>query len=115
MKKCACKGMFLDKFIQPAILSLLYIENLHGFSILKKLEEKSIIMRGSIDPTGLYRTLKKMEDSGILTSYWDTENTNYQKRIYQITDDGRDCIFSWKETLQNYRKSLDELIKNMPK
>jgi DNA-binding PadR family transcriptional regulator len=56
-----------------------------------------------------------MEDSGILTSYWDTENTNYQKRIYQITDDGRDCIFSWKETLQNYRKSLDELIKNMPK
>jgi hypothetical protein len=48
MKKCACKGVFLDKFIQPAILSLLYNENLHGFSILKKLDEKNIIMRGRL-------------------------------------------------------------------
>ena len=36
---CACKGKNLDKLLQPAILSILYKENLHGFMLIQKLGE----------------------------------------------------------------------------
>ena len=68
MKKCACRGSFLERFIQPSILLLLNEEPMHGFSILKKLYKSDVMDYSSIDPTGLYRTLKKMEESGLLVS-----------------------------------------------
>ena len=73
MKKCACRGSFLERFIQPSILLLLNEEPMHGFSILKKLYKSDVMDYSSIDPTGLYRTLKKMEESGLLTSRIETD------------------------------------------
>ena len=65
MEKCACKGFFLERFVQPAILMHLAAGSHHGFSLLKKLADESYIPgEGTIDPTGLYRTLKKWRARG---------------------------------------------------
>lgn len=109
MTKCACKGSFLDRFIQPSILLLLNNENLHGFSICKKLLASDIMDYSGIDPTGLYRTLKKMEESGLLISKWDTDSASQARRIYSITEDGRHCLKLWGQTLNSYRDSLERL------
>ncbi|MGN1098891.1 MAG: PadR family transcriptional regulator [Christensenellales bacterium] len=110
MKKCACKGSFLDKLLQPTILMLLSQQRLHGFSILKKMEESKIMDYSGVDPTGLYRTLKKMETTGLLTSEWDMKDSSQPRRIYEITADGRDCLEHWKTTLIEYKNSIDNLI-----
>ncbi len=109
MKKCACKGSFLERFIQPSVLMLLNNEPLHGFSIYKKLIDSDILDYSGIDPTGLYRTLKKMEESGVLISEWDTENIAQPKRIYRITEDGKQCLKYWGETLLSYKTSIQRL------
>ena len=114
MEKCACKGFFLERFIQPAILMHLAAGSHHGFSLLKKLADESYIPgEGSIDPTGLYRTLKKMEGAGLLVSKWDTESAAQPRKIYEITDEGRSCLANWETTLYNYRDSIDELAKSI--
>lgn len=110
MEKCACKGSFLDKLLQPTILMLLCRQPLHGFSILKKMEESRIMDYSGVDPTGLYRTLKKMETAGLLASKWDVNDNTQPRRIYEITADGKDCLEHWKTTLIEYKNSIDKLI-----
>lgn len=115
MDKCACKGSFLDRFIQPSVLMLLNKESLHGFSIYKTLSESDIMDYSGIDPTGLYRTLKKMEEAGLLISKWDTDTTSQARRIYTITQDGKDCLKSWRKTLISYKNSIESLTNAVSK
>lgn|GEM_PF-616396 len=107
--KCACKGAFIDRFVQPSILVLLSKEKMHGFSILRKLQESKDIDYSSIDPTGLYRALKKMESSGIISGEWCTDESAQPRKVYTITDEGRQCLAFWKETLTGYALSIERL------
>lgn len=109
MTKCACKGSFLDRFIQPSILMLLNKESMHGFSIHKSLVESDIMDYSGIDPTGLYRMLKKMEESGLLISQWDTDTSAQARRIFTITEDGKHCLKYWGKTLVTYKNSIENL------
>ncbi|MDR1321695.1 MAG: helix-turn-helix transcriptional regulator [Gracilibacteraceae bacterium] len=109
MSRCACLGSFLERFIQPAILLLLTREPLYGFSLHKKLIDCDYMDYTGIDPTGLYRMLKKMEEAGLLISEWDLKNAARTKRIYRITEEGRHCLANWGQTLQNYKKSVERL------
>jgi len=107
--KCACKGDFLERFVQPVILMFLSRESLHGFSILKKLEKDTVANASDVDPTGLYRTLKKMEKAGLLASIWDMETGPQPRRIYQITPAGRQCLATWEKTLREYAETIGSL------
>ncbi len=111
MKKCACKGAFLERFIQPVILMYLNRENLHGFAILKKLKECETMDYSAIDPTGLYRMLKKMTAAGLLNSAWNMENTPQPRCVYAITEAGKLCLASWEKTLFEYAQEIAALGK----
>ena len=109
MMKCACKGAFLERFVKPSILMFLAKENLHGFSLLKKLQEGGAVDYSDIDPTGLYRTLKKMEAEGLLVSQWETEAAAQPRRVYQMTQEGRHCLVFWEKTLKDYATTIGNL------
>lgn len=109
MEKCACMGSFLDRFIQPSILLTLNREKMHGFSVYKKLIESDVIDYKGIDPTGLYRTLKKMEENGLLNSEWETDDTAKPVKVYSITEEGRHCLKNWQTTLSLYKKDIESL------
>ena len=109
MKKCACTGAFLERFVQPSVLMYLNTESLHGFSLLKKLRESDVMDYSGIDPTGLYRMLKKMESAGLMTSRWDTERSPQPRKIYSISEEGRYCLSNWKKTLIEYKYAIDKL------
>jgi len=87
----------------------LNVENLHGFSLLKKLTKSNVADYSDIDPTGLYRTLKKMEAAGLLSSAWDTEASAQPRRMYRITKEGKHCLAFWGETLKDYAASIGKL------
>jgi PadR family transcriptional regulator PadR len=114
IEKCACKGSFVDRFIQPSVLLLLYGEPMHGFSILKSLYKSDWMDYSTLDPTGLYRTLKKMEKAGLLTSEPDRESFHKGKRIYSLTREGRICLVFWKSTLTDYQERIARLAAAIP-
>lgn len=104
----SCKGLYLDKLIQPAILILLSRESAHGFLLLQKLKDSGLV-EPSLDPAGFYRTLKKMEKDDYITS--DTEETKKQgKKVYQVTDFGRQSLNSWKISLEKYDRHINRII-----
>ena len=111
--ECSCKGKSLDHFLQPTILMLLYKEEMHGFLMLQKISETPLFAGDYPDPTGLYRYLKKMELQGLLTSREETQKDFPSKRIYMITDLGKQCLQNWAETIHGYAANLEKLAEIM--
>lgn len=108
---CPCKGKYLDKMLQPAILTLLYHESLHGFVLIQKLGENPMFGGSMPDKTGVYRYLKKMEESQILESDWELDQDGGRpRRIYSITEKGKHCLANWSDALKQYVLSVDQLI-----
>ena len=109
----SCKGSFLDKLLQPAILVTLAKEPCHGFRLLQLLKEDGLI-DGDLDPAGMYRTLKRMEAAGYLSSYPDTTSAK-PRRIFTLTELGRYSLKSWEISLQKHLEHVQHLLKVMPK
>lgn len=103
---CPCNGTNLEKLIHPAVLTLLTTEELHGYSIVLKLQETCMLHGKKPDPSGVYRCLRQMEQQGLVTAIWDVSNSGPAKRLYRITDDGLDCLRTWINTLEDYHRSL---------
>lgn len=113
-EKCPCKGDFLDKLVQPSILVILSEGPSHGFQILHELEQRHLLTGDSLDATGLYRSLKRMEKAGHLVSQWDTSAPK-AKRVFAITPQGRQCLSTWKDTLITYRANLNTILDQIQK
>ena len=111
---CACKGGTLTRFIQPVILTILSEQDDHGYSILSKLAGTYLWKDKKPDASGLYRTLKNMEQQGLIVSHIDiADNENMGKRVFSITPAGLECMMHWKETLEDYQKGIDEIIEGI--
>ena len=108
---CPCKGSNLDKMLQPAILACLYEKDLHGFVLIRELAKNPMFGGSEPDKAGVYRYLKKMEESGTLTSAWEMSGDGGKpRRIFSITDRGRECLVTWYVALKQYSADLDKLI-----
>ena len=113
LTKCACNGSFLDKLLQPALLTMLAKGPSYGFQLLLNLGKNGMVSGDTLDPAGLYRTLKRMESGGLVCSFWDTESCAKPRRIYSVTDQGLDCLKNWYKTLLEYRSSLDTILRGI--
>lgn len=111
-ENCPCQGTYLDKLVKPAVLVILSDGPSHGFQIMQELERRDLLGGESLDATGLYRMLKRMESAGYLISRWDTEQA-HAKRVFQITPLGRSCLTNWVSTLENYRDYVDRMVRQI--
>jgi len=110
LEECACKGSNLDKMIQPAILSALAEEELHGYKIIQRIADTAMFNGNKPDPTGVYRHLKNMESMGLIISSWDTTNSGPAKRTFKITEDGYECLCTWISTLEDYKNTIETFL-----
>ncbi|NLY71991.1 MAG: PadR family transcriptional regulator [Clostridiales bacterium] len=113
--KCSCKGYNLDKLLQPNILIILAEQNMHGYMIIHELENRSMFEDEKADNTGIYRTLKTLEDRGMVRSEWVIEEAGPAKKNYMITDKGLECLSNWISTLELYNKKIDKIISDAKK
>jgi DNA-binding PadR family transcriptional regulator len=111
LKECAQLGKSLSKLSQPTILTILAAaaEPLHGYIIVKRAADSPMFGGGSPDATGVYRTLKSMEQAGLLTSKWDTPQAGPAKRAFTLTDTGRRTLRRWIDSLACYELTIDRL------
>lgn len=108
----ACKGSFLDKLLQPAILIELSKSPRHGFQLQQDLKANGLIDGDNLDPAGMYRTLKRMEKAGYLSSGWDRSQAK-ARRVFAITEFGQYSLNNWNISLRRYRDHIDELLDAM--
>ena len=80
---CPCSGGTLDKLVQPAILAVLSESPSHGYRIAERIAEMPNFVGEKPDVSGIYRFLKKMEATGLVTSSWETGGQGHAKRLYE--------------------------------
>jgi len=111
LKECSELGKSLNRLSQPTILCILAAseEPLHGYVIMQRAAESPMFGGKKPDATGIYRTLKRMEDSGLVESAWETPDEGSAKRLFKLTEKGRHCLRRWIDALACYELTLEQL------
>lgn len=111
LKECSELGKSLSRLSQPTILAILAKskEPLHGYVIVQLAAESPMFGGKKPDATGIYRSLKRMEEAGFVESEWDTPQQGSAKRMFSLTDKGLNCLRRWIDALACYELTLEEL------
>lgn len=108
-----CEGTYhkMERFLEVCLLLLLYKESGHGYGLMDQLvyfgfaEEK-------LNVSTLYRTLRKMEKDDLVVSTWEEGAQGPQKRVYKITDEGKQELEYWIQILKLRKERINKLIDN---
>lgn len=111
LNECAALGKSLNRLSQPTILTILakHDKPMHGYIIVQEAAQSPMFGGQKPDATGVYRALKRMEEAELVTSAWDTPSEGSAKRLFTLTDKGRECLRRWIDALACYRLTLQEL------
>jgi PadR family transcriptional regulator, regulatory protein PadR len=77
--------------LQPCLLLILSEGDQHGYSLMDELVKRKFV-QGDVDVGNLYRTLRRLEAEGLVTSRWSEEGAGPNRRIYQITPRGKQFV-----------------------
>jgi DNA-binding PadR family transcriptional regulator len=113
LDKCPCAGRHLEKFVQPAVLSLLAEEPLHGYLLMQRLGKMPMFKNHAPDSTGVYRFLKAMEDRRLVVAKWDISENGPAKKQFRLTPKGRKCLETWVATLAEYYDGLGHMLRSL--
>ncbi len=98
--------------LRPAVLTILHNEapGLHGYAIEKRLQGFKFFQDQPPDYTGLYRLLKRMDAEGLLSSQESQSEAGPSRRLYRLTDRGRNCLSRWLDSIVEYQEMLEDLL-----
>jgi len=94
-------------FIRPCLLLLLAEEPSHGYDLLLRLGDLGV---RQIDPGGLYRALRAMEQEGLVSSTWEASDLGPARRTYEITAEGLDWLHAWAGDLRETRRVISGFL-----
>ena len=91
---------FVRSFLDVTILSMLQENSLWGYRMMSLLKERYDVKVG---PPVIYPLLDSMEKNGYISS-WETKQSNRVRKMYDITDEGREYMKKFSEFLASLVK-----------
>ena len=91
------------------ILAQLMRRDSYGYEINKTIESLSggaFVLKEAT----LYTAFRRLEDSGLITSYWGDEAVGARRKYYKITAQGREAYRQAREEWQNTVRILNALL-----
>lgn len=95
------------RFLRACVLLLLREQPSHGYELLERL---STFGYERSDPGGLYRTLRGLEDEGLVASAWEPSTSGPERRIYQVTKAGTEELHRRAQELMSVQAGLDVFL-----
>lgn len=93
--------------LRPAILLLLKEHESHGYELVSRLGDLGFDVP---DFGGLYRTLRAMEDEGLVRSSWGTPERGPARRVYALTEEGEAGLRDLAPGLVQQRRAIGGLL-----
>jgi PadR family transcriptional regulator PadR len=90
------------------VLNLLENENMYGYQMIKTLSEKSENIFELKEGT-LYPILHSLEESNLITSYWD-ETTSKKRKYYSITKEGKKILQEKQKEWRTFSNGINKVI-----
>ena len=99
----------LRGYTDTIILAQLDQGDNYGYVISKNVQK---ITRGELElkEATLYTTFRRLENSGMIESYWGNENAGARRRYYHLTEKGRELFYENQADGRKYRSIISELF-----
>lgn len=107
---CPCPPSRLERFAEPCLLLSLAEQPAHGYQLIEKLASIGLEELAP-DPTVVYRTLRRMERDGLVTSEWIPGEAGPAKRLYRLTPEGEELLHAWVLTIRKNRDILGQFLR----
>jgi poly-beta-hydroxybutyrate-responsive repressor len=91
------------EMLSTSILAMLRDWNAHGYQLSKRLTESGL---PPFDSGTIYRTLRQLEQDGMISSFWDMSESGPARRMYSLTKAGETMLSTWVDVLQKYQQFL---------
>lgn len=95
------------KFLRPCLLLLIGERPSYGYDLLERLREFGF---HQADPGMLYRSLRAMEQEGLVRSDWTDSELGPPRRTYKLSEEGADWLHAWAGSLRETRRLLDGFL-----
>jgi poly-beta-hydroxybutyrate-responsive repressor len=93
-------------FPRPCVLLLVRERPSYGYDLLVRLGE----LVGRADPGMLYRSLRAMEQEGLVHSSWQASEVGPPRRTYRLSEEGEDWLHAWSGSLRETRRIIDRFL-----
>ncbi|HEV2070809.1 MAG TPA: PadR family transcriptional regulator [Acidimicrobiales bacterium] len=94
-------------YVRPCLLLLLAEGPSHGYELLEQVRQAGV---RNADAGGLYRSLRSMEQSGLVSSWWEPSQAGPARRSYVLTGDGRRALNDSLTSLRDVHRLLGEVL-----
>jgi poly-beta-hydroxybutyrate-responsive repressor len=91
-------------------LLLLHRDQTHGYDLMEGLKEFGFA-ETPVDSSVVYRTLRALEEAGLVTSTWDTTGTGPPRRVNRVTAEGDRYLARWVADLRETDRVLHGFLK----
>ncbi len=99
-----------ERYMQPSILLTLYVAPAYGYQLIQNIQTYGFV-EGNAPPGMIYRHLRQLEDDGLVLSEWKTDETGPAKRMYQLTEEGREMLSIWAAYMEKQAETLATFVK----
>lgn len=97
---------FSNGIIHNLILWIISKEDIHGYGIMKKLNEffsfEDSKCEITVNSSKIYPILSKMEKNGFIVGEWKINDNNKRVKFYSITEEGETFL----KTIQNHMNNV---------
>ena len=90
-------------YLRPCLLLLLAEGTSHGYELLEQVAQLGL---DRVDPGGLYRCLRAMDEEGLVRSTWEPSTSGPARRTYQLTDEGQEWLHVVAGSMAEVARSL---------
>lgn len=91
--------------LTTTLLAFLKNWNAYGYQLSQRLTEAGL---PAFDSGTVYRTLRQMERTGMVSSFWDTSESGPARRMYSMTKAGDLFLSGWIDILGKYQAVLQK-------
>jgi transcriptional regulator len=107
-------GDMLQGTLDMMILKTLVVAPAHGHTIAHAIEQSSDEVL-QVEHGSLYPALHRLEDQGLIASFWGTSDNNRRAKYYRITAGGRKHLQDergrWEALVQAVTRVLGSAVK----
>ena len=98
-----------ERYIQPSLLLGLLHKSSYGYELIQNIQRFGFV-EGQAPPGMIYRHLRQLEEDGLVFSKWETEGTGPAKRVYNITEEGKEVLRIWIDYMRKQAENLEAFI-----
>jgi PadR family transcriptional regulator PadR len=101
------------RFVEPVVLLMLRQEGQsYGYDLANNLQQH-VLTDAEVEGAALYRTLRRLEKNGHVRSEWDVRGNGPARRVYSLTESGRQHLEEWGEVLDHLSKGMARFVRTV--